>query len=161
MTYYITADTHFNHFRICDYCNRPFTDIDHMNETLINNWNDLIKPEDNVYFLGDFCFGKPEKFLSRLNGHITFIKGNHDRSRLTKTIGVTIGFENKFIFLCHDPVTSLISNERYVLCAHVHELWRKQVNGKKVFLNVGVDVWDFKPILLETALNCLVKGMCP
>ena len=35
-----------------------------MNKTLIHNWNSMVKPEDIVFFLGDFCFkntpgGKP------------------------------------------------------------------------------------------------------
>ena len=58
-----------------------------MNEALVNNWNSVVKPEDHVYHLGDFCFGNVEKWNwclepGRLNGHIHLILGNHDPDRV-------------------------------------------------------------------------------
>jgi len=60
-----------------------------MNEEIIRRWNERVKPEDTVFFLGDFCFksgsdrgeGEPVKaqeYIKQLNGNIIFIKGNHD-----------------------------------------------------------------------------------
>lgn len=37
MTVWVTSDTHFSHKNIIEYCNRPFKDIYHMNETLVKN----------------------------------------------------------------------------------------------------------------------------
>ena len=51
---YFTSDHHFWHTNIIQYCNRPFVSIEEMNEVLIQNWNDLVLPEDEVYYLGDF-----------------------------------------------------------------------------------------------------------
>lgn len=50
-----------------------------MNEALVDMWNRDVKPEDTVYFLGDFAmkFNKVEEFLPRLNGNIKYNPGNH------------------------------------------------------------------------------------
>ena len=49
-----------------------------MNETLIANWNNKIPKDALVFHLGDFAFGGNwDKILSRLNGNIVLIEGNH------------------------------------------------------------------------------------
>ena len=84
---WLTSDTHWSHENILKYCNRPFGSVEEMNEALVNNWNSVVKPDDHVYHLGDFCFGNVEKWNwclepGRLNGHIHLILGNHDPDRV-------------------------------------------------------------------------------
>ena len=55
---FVISDTHLGHYNIIGYCDRPFETLEEMNETLIQNWNDAIKNNDTVYFLGDLAFGK-------------------------------------------------------------------------------------------------------
>lgn len=79
---YWTSDTHFGHARIIDLCARPFNGVSHMNETLIKNWNDTVAPDDEVFHLGDVALGpwiEWDSILTRLNGHIALMVGNHDR----------------------------------------------------------------------------------
>ena len=61
MTIWLTADTHFFHHNVIRYCNRPYENVDQMNESLIETWNECIKPDDLVYHLGDFGFGNVAK----------------------------------------------------------------------------------------------------
>ena len=80
MVYFIT-DTHFHHSNIIKYCNRPFKDVNEMNETIINNWNNIVTNDDTVYHLGDFCLSSDDEIkniFKRLNGNIILIRGNHD-----------------------------------------------------------------------------------
>lgn len=63
MMIYYTSDLHFSHKNIILYCNRPFKDIDEMNECIIERWNNVIKPNDMVYLLGDVIMGLKKKAL--------------------------------------------------------------------------------------------------
>ncbi len=77
---FFTSDTHFNHANIIKFCNRPFKDVEQMNDVMIANWNSVIGKDDTVFHLGDFCLGGAAewtKILDRLNGKIYLIMGNH------------------------------------------------------------------------------------
>ena len=90
METWITSDTHFGHENILKYQhNRShFSSIEEHDETLIANWNSLVKPNDNVWFLGDFAFNARDRtaldILGRLNGKLNFIIGNHDWNLVNK-----------------------------------------------------------------------------
>lgn len=80
MKFYI-SDTHFDHFNIMHYDNRPFNTVEEMNAKMIENWNRVVKKEDEVFILGDFCWDKEPRWielLEQLNGQKTLIQGNHD-----------------------------------------------------------------------------------
>ena len=47
---FFTSDTHFYHGNIIHFCNRPFKDVEMMNETIISNWNNTIGQDDIVFF---------------------------------------------------------------------------------------------------------------
>ena len=82
MSIFLCSDQHLGHARIIDLCNRPFSSVEEMNETIIANHNRLVKPNDTVYFLGDVCMGKladSMPLLHRMNGVKLLILGNHDR----------------------------------------------------------------------------------
>jgi calcineurin-like phosphoesterase family protein len=76
---FFTSDLHLNHSKIIDYCNRPFSSIEEMNETLIQRWNDRVCQKDTIYVLGDLVFGNPIPFIERLNGIVYIIPGSHDK----------------------------------------------------------------------------------
>jgi calcineurin-like phosphoesterase family protein len=77
---YFTSDLHFWHKNVIRYCARPFASVEEMNEIMIKNWNDVVKPDDIVYCLGDFSLAmRPvEVYTSRLNGVKYLVPGNHD-----------------------------------------------------------------------------------
>ena len=50
-----------------------------MDSELIGRWNDVVRSDDSVYLLGDFgAEGYEKEILSKLNGKIYLVKGNHD-----------------------------------------------------------------------------------
>lgn len=77
---YFTSDPHYWHANVIRYCTRPFASVDEMNGAMIKNWNDIVKPEDTVYCLGDFslAFRPVEAYSGLLNGTKYLVPGNHD-----------------------------------------------------------------------------------
>lgn len=158
---YFTSDTHFSHFNIIRLCNRPFTTAEEMNEKLIQKWNDRVRPEDDIYHLGDVIFYrstngnglkiKPIEILKKLNGTITYVRGNHDENNglNLKNHRIVIYISKIFINLVHKPEHGNMDYDLN-LCGHVHDKWKvmvKEQDGKKsLFINVGVDQWNFAPV---------------
>ena len=57
---WLTSDTHFGHDRDFLYKPRGFKNIWDHDKTIIENWNNIIQPNDEVYHLGDVMLGNNE-----------------------------------------------------------------------------------------------------
>ena len=62
---YVTSDLHFNHDRAFVYGPRGFDNIKEMNEVILYNLLQL-KPDDDLYILGDVMLGDNQKGLKYL-----------------------------------------------------------------------------------------------
>jgi calcineurin-like phosphoesterase family protein len=172
MRTWFTSDHHFGHENIIRYCGRPYRNAGEMNFDMRRRWNDVVGPNDTVYYLGDFAMGPTHawsEFRRRLHGRIILIRGNHDRAGdyMVKQVGFAEAHENIVVevdgvqcWLNHYP-PAVDGEEDHrgrrdytrpeppgpydiALCGHIHQLW--QVRDGVV--NVGVDVWDYRPISL-------------
>jgi calcineurin-like phosphoesterase family protein len=79
------------------YSGRPFRDVDHMDDALIERWNNTVGPKDEVIVLGDFAMGRIDKTLpvaGVLNGRKVLLAGNHDRCWHGHTKGVDAATEH-------------------------------------------------------------------
>ena len=88
---WFTSDTHYKHSNICrgtsnwgpDSKTRDFDTLDHMNDTIVNNINHLVREDDVMFHLGDWSFGgyeSIEEFRNRLLcKNIHLLLGNHDQ----------------------------------------------------------------------------------
>lgn len=81
MTTYFTSDWHIGHANIIKLCDRPFNDVNHMNESIISNYQSIVQPDDTVYFIGDIAWNYQNLpgLLQRLPGHKKLVIGNHDK----------------------------------------------------------------------------------
>ena len=169
---WLTSDTHFFHENILKYCNRPFETVEAMNDALVANWNSVVKPDDHVYHLGDFCFGNVEKWNwclepGRLNGHIHLILGNHDPDRVFREGTLierfdsidyqkTLIIEGWTVILNHFPFLSFSNNldhKAMQLFGHIHSgpdgIGNVMAGGKELQWNqydVGVDNNNYTPV---------------
>lgn len=168
---WFTSDTHFSHNNIIRYCERPFTNIQEMNEKLIHNWNSVVNENDIVFHLGDFGFDSIENLRNirnKLNGTIYLIRGNHDWKTINKhnenifdgvfqqliiqVDGQKI-YLNHYPFLCYSGSTKEGKMSVWQLFGHVHS--KKGMNGMDkdrlgvlypTQYDVGVDNNEYKPI---------------
>ena len=124
-----------------------------MNRTIIENFNELVSNDDLVYFLGDLCLNSRSlNIFEGVNGNFIFIKGNHDPKiirKISKTQEI-ITINGYKLYLTHKP-QNIQGNFTLNVVGHVHEKWK--YNNKINALNVGVDVWNFKPVSLEQVLE--------
>lgn len=110
---FFTSDLHIGHKKIVEYTKRgkDTTQEDH-DKWLTDLWNSQVSRHDIVYQLGDFVFNCRDlevwqSVVSKLNGRIIHIKGNHDSSDVLKKSGhewydlkrVKIGKQH--IVMCH------------------------------------------------------------
>jgi len=163
---WFTSDFHFFHKNIIQYSGRPFKSVDEMNYKIIKNLNMYVTHEDDLYILGDLTFLSPSKWetlgklIRQINGRKHLILGNHDLLKPWKY--VEIGFMTvhtavkiEEFWLVHDPALSeALPKSEKILCGHVHTLFKKQRNC----LNVGVDVWNFEPVHIETIREIFQDG---
>ena len=169
MKYFFTSDTHFGHNNIINYCDRPFKDVDEMDNALISSWNDLVSNEDIVYILGDFAFKNRkdvEECLEKLNGKKALIRGNHDRASLIKAfkrmgyevydyLKLTIsdnemsnGFQSMILF--HYPIEYWQDKDKGAWHLHGHMHYKNSINTKGLAkYDVGVDSNNYKPVSYE------------
>lgn len=135
MNYFI-SDTHFGHTNALDFDNRPFVNIEDHDDKLIENWNNVVGIDDDVYLLGDISWYNATKTLeifNKLNGRIHLIKGNHD-GRLLKNRELQSRFceitdykelpleGKKGVVLCHFPIPCFKNHYYgwYHCYGHVH-----------------------------------------
>ena len=156
---WVTSDTHFCHRRILIYEaeNRPFKNLNEMNEALIQRWNEKVGEKDLVLHLGDFSFGNKNRIkdiVTRLNGRIWLLMGNHDREQhynwqelgFERNIRYPFLLDDKFIF-SHEPL-EVIPEGKVNIYGHVH--------GSKCFNTIDqnrlcacVERWTCAPIEYE------------
>lgn len=165
MKHWIISDLHFDHYNIIKYCNRPFSSVEEMNETLIHNINKTVAPSDVLYLLGDLTFNhKKFKFwLEEINcQNKIFIKGNHDPKNMDQYLPIKglksfheyfeLSLDKKRIVMCHYPIASWNGQHHgsYMFYGHVHGNFKMPNTNS---LDVGVDSIGFTPIEIREAIR--------
>jgi calcineurin-like phosphoesterase family protein len=175
MKEFFTADLHFGHGNIIKYCYRPFKDADHMNKRLIANINERCKPEDTLYHDGDFmCYGrargeegmrnKSEFYEQQIDCKVIHVMGNHDRNNTVKgsLCGAFMILGPYQIWMQHKPPwqsvdegVNIPENVTAYVCGHVHEKFKFERWRGKPVINIGCDVWDYRPVSKDELINTI------
>ncbi len=150
-----TSDTHFGHAAAKALYRRPFSSVGAMDAALVERWNEVVTPDDEVWHLGDFVVGRidPGELLSQLNGQKHLIVGNNDPVATTSQPGwasvqhyAEITCDGSKLVLCHYPFRTWNGIGKGALNLHGHSHGRLKPMPRQ--FDAGVDVWDFRPVTL-------------
>jgi calcineurin-like phosphoesterase family protein len=162
MAVFFTSDTHFGHGGALGLYRRPFASVAAMNETLVARWNETVAPDDEVWHLGDFAIGQPAavvaELLGRLHGVKRLVTGNNDPPATTGLADwasvepyAELSLDGVFLVLCHYPFRTWRAMDKGLVNLHGHCHGRLKPQPRQV--DVGVDVWDFRPVPLPLILG--------
>jgi calcineurin-like phosphoesterase family protein len=176
MQVFFTGCTHFGHANIIKLANRPFADVEEMNEALVERWNARVRPGDRVYHLGDVAWKTATPWMERLNGQKFVLIGNHDeRSELESAAGSIMDIRDyhelkaggaRFV-LFHYPIEDWNGRWRGAIHLHCHthakefrnpNLPDAPIELKCNRFNVGVDACGFAPVSVDEVVAA-AKGV--
>ena len=161
MAVYFTADSHFGHGGARGLFRRPFASVAEMDEALIARWNATVQQDDEVWHLGDFAVrqtaARIASILERLAGRIHLVAGNADGAATTGQAAFAsvqayaeIELEERRLVLCHYPFRSWNGMHRGAVNLHGHSHGKLKPLPRQI--DVGVDVWWFRPAALAQLL---------
>ncbi|QXI66101.1 hypothetical protein CP157_03893 (plasmid) [Paracoccus marcusii] len=162
MADYFTADTHFGDDHIRRFFSRPFVSTLEMDTALVAG-TQSIKATDNLWIIGDFACCNTEADRARaaevfdlLPGQKHLVCGNHDDEWVKRQLPwssvqdmVELDAAGRRLVLCHYPMVTWngARDGAIHLFGHVHTNWR----GAGGQVNVGVDLWGFRPVTVAEA----------
>lgn len=164
---WVTSDTHFGHHNIIEFCERPFIDVQDMNNEMLERWNDTVKENDKVYHLGDVYFGGGlgaeywDEFLPKLHGKKYLALGNHDNGmdqrlrKMFKRIEYWYIFHDIHLMLTHVPLhpESLEqpgTQRNDIMCVHGHtHTLGEPKDRSELYKCVCVEWTNYRPVALE------------
>ena len=128
---------------------------------MAERWNAAVGPEDEVWHLGDLTrlrsAERIEALLSTLNGRKHLIAGNNDGPATLAASGwASVGHyaeieeDGARLVLCHYAFRTWNGSGRGSLNLHGHSHGRLRPAPRQ--FDVGVDLWDFRPVTLGEIL---------
>jgi calcineurin-like phosphoesterase family protein len=168
MATFFTSDTHFGDAYVIVRSRRPFASAPAMDAALIARWNEAVGAKDDVWHLGDFA-GKMqpaalERLLDSLAGRKHLIVGNNDPPATLDLRGWTsvqhyaeLNLDGKHLVLCHYPFRTWngIYKGAWNLHGHSHGQLKKITRQ----VDVGIDVWDYRPVTLAQLTGRARRGV--
>ena len=152
---WFTADQHFGHHRIIDYCNRPFKNVHEMDLKIIEKFNSVVGVKDTTYHLGDFSLKHSEHYLKQLNGNHCLIKGNHDHKNTSSFSWAKNVYQlkayGKMFWLSH--YAHRVWPQSHYGSIHLYGHSHNTIDDFENSMDIGVDTNNFKPYSIDQIIN--------
>ena len=171
---FYTSDLHFQHHNLYTRGVRSFSCAEDCEEFIMKNFNQVIRPHDNLYILGDLSlsanYDQLASYLNSINGNKIVIMGNHDKTSTLDRLKADKVIANWHpwkgcrdhelpIFMTHFvPLEAHTGPEpRIYLHGHVHGSLKSM--HCLLRYDVGVDACDYRPFSLDTHVNLTAVRM--
>ena len=160
MVTFFTSDSHFGDHRTINIWKRPFASVAEMDAALVEGWNAAVTPADELWHLGDFARrpADAEPLLDRLHGRKHLVSGNNDPAGTAEAVGwesvqdyAELELDGVRLVLCHYPFRTWNGQHRGALNLHGHSHGRLKPLPRQH--DVGVDVWEWRPVTLAQILS--------
>lgn len=176
---FISSDFHFGHSNLCAGTSlwqdksgcRPFQTVEEHDNTILDNINSIVQPEDTLWILGDFSVGsrscglnKEEAYIKYRNlircNDVKYIVGNHSlNKRRLRELGIfsevhdyyELLYKKKFICMSHYPFAEWNGSSHGSIMCHGHS--HGNYHGRGRIIDVGVNTNEFKPYLLDDVIE--------
>lgn len=158
---YLIADAHYHHKNMQQFTGRP----EDFTERINKNIRHIVRPQDEIIFLGDVIFGNQKQLkdiLDTLPGRKILTRGNHDRHSHTWFYNAGFDFVCDQItigqyVLSHFPVD--IPDNKINIHGHFHNVPAKKWEPYLVerltdnHYLLSLEIVNYQPILLNTAME--------
>lgn len=160
---WFTADEHYGHRNIIDYCERPYDSVEDMDESLIANHNSRVGKHDTTIHAGDFTLVKNRKivwtkYIDRLNGNHVFLRGSHDYW-MNGLKGFDQIWEKKigkhYVVVCHYAMRTWARSHYNSWQLYGHSHGKLNPVGKQH--DIGVDNNIFFPVSMDQITQIMMN----
>ena len=177
---YFTSDTHFRHNQSFIYESRGYKDRYEHDDALIAKINEVVRPEDTLIHLGDFCLNiTPPEFneiLARINcQNIAYIWGNHNsciRKHYEDAVTTEYGKDIEVYPYAVGKITYLgyyseviVNGQMIVIHHYPHQIWNQmqkgawQLSGHSHYTNPTTQLDSTDNKILDVGLDCHGKPL--
>lgn len=168
---WFTSDLHLMHNKEFLYGPRGFSNETDMCETIVENWNKVVKPEDIVYDLGDIALSDVQtaaKYIRKLNGRHMWIYGNHDTKNKMEYLitycynqlygrgwAECIKYGKLSLYLSHYPTLTANFDDKHFnqhvinLHGHTHQQTNWLQLDNPFMYHVGMDSHNCMPVHID------------
>lgn len=173
---WFTSDWHIGHDKNFLYEPRGFSNIFEHDAQILKNCNEVVRPEDTLYILGDLAMNENEKewndiFYGIACQDVHIVRGNHDTVNKMQKYCLDYGFINhdwadiikvskrRIFYISHYPtLTGNFDFDKYPiwnLSGHTHS--KEKFHPAGCIYNVSLDAHNNYPVSIEQIVKEILK----
>jgi calcineurin-like phosphoesterase family protein len=167
MATFIIANCQFGRSGVIRPNNRPFGNVQDMNDEMVQRWNAVVKPEDTVIHLGNFAWDPTtaEEMFEDLNfNQLLLLPAEHDSAILelqaagglptnVKVVNYIFEQNNLNATFSYWPMLEWPSKSKGGYLFHGYYNKKYKSDHKKKMINMATEFWNYTPQNINSILT--------